>query len=320
MSAAQSAPPPPPLTLTLVSIPFSHYNIYAAWALERAGLRVTRLVRVLPLLHLPVMPALYWWHGAAPRAADRTSSPLGTPVLFARGGAGAGAATRALRSSGEIVAFADSAAAAAGGGGGGGAVGGGRARAPPLAPAEALAEREFVAACEERLGPAARTWAYSFVLYDARALLSLARCAGPVTGLCWVLLSPLLALGLRSALRVWGQEARRRASEACLREEFARASARLAVPLEGGGARRFFFGDSFGPADLAFAALGFYAIGLSAQDVASGALRGVAFSPSLEAFPAAHRNFALEMRATPAGQHILRMVSEERGRRGSSSS
>jgi glutathione S-transferase len=309
-----SAPPPPAppaLThLTLVSIPFSHFNVYAAWALERAGLRVARLVRVLPLLHLPVMPAFYWWHGAAPRAADRTSSPLGTPVLFAHGGAGAGGAARALRSSGEIVAFADS----------GGAVFGGRARAPPLSPAEAAAEHELVAACEERLGPAARTWAYSFVLYDARAFLSLARSAGPLTGLCWLLLSPLLMLGLRSALRVWGQEARRRASEACLREEFARASARLAVPLEGGGARRFFFGDSFGPADLAFAALGFYAIGLSAQDVASGVLRGVAFSPSLEAFPAAHRDFALEMRATPAGQHILRMVSEERGRRGSSSS
>ena len=63
----------------------------------------------------------------------------------------------------------------------------------------------------------------------------------------------------------------------------------------------------------AAAALGFYAIGLGAQDVACGALRGAAWSPPLESMPREWREFALELRATPAGQHILRMVREERG-------
>ena len=307
--------------LTLVSMAFSPYNIYACWALERAGLRVERLVRVLPLLHMPVVGAALWWRGVRPRAADRTSSPLGTPLLFVSG-TSAGGAVRALLSSAEIVAFADG----AGGAGAGGLVFPNRA---PLAPAEASAEREFVARCEERLGPATRLWAYSYVLYDARAFLwtGLGN-AGPLTAALWVLLSPLLAPAMRSALGVWGRDARRRAAEERLREEFARASARLAVPPSGdagagarGGAgagagsgqRRFLFGDTFGPADLAFAALGFFAIGLSAQDVACGALRGAASTQPLDALPREWRAFALELRETPAGQHILRMVREERG-------
>ncbi len=312
--------PPPEAHLTLVAIPFSHYNIYACWALERAGLRVARLVRVLPLLHMPAVAGAYWWHSAAPRKADATSSPLGTPVLFASSAAGGGAA--ALRSSAEIVAFADGLdgrvfRAASGRPG----AGGGRAA---LAPAEAAAEREFVAACEQRLGPAARLFAYAYVLYSPSAFLGLARSAGPVSALLWVALSPLLAVGLRTALGVWGSVARRTAAEAVLRAEFARASALLVRPSEGGGGggsgggsgdapRRFLFGDAFGPADLAFAALGFYAVGLSAQDVACGALRGAAWSPSLDGAPAEWRAFAREMRETPAGQHILRMVREERG-------
>ena len=74
-------PAPPQLSLTLLSIPFSHYNLRAVWALRRAGLlRRTRVVRVLPLLHIPVVLARLWWAGQRPRAADRTSSPHGRPV------------------------------------------------------------------------------------------------------------------------------------------------------------------------------------------------------------------------------------------------
>ena len=182
---------------------------------------------------------------------------------------------------------------------GGGVFGGTRA---PATAEEAAAEREFVRACDEELGPAARLWAYTSVLYDIRQALSVGLFnAGPLTAALWLLLSPLLVPALCSALRVRPQLERRRAAEARLRAAFAAASQRLA------GGRRFLFGEAFGPADLALASLGFYAIGRSAQQVAPGA----AWSPELESLPADMQTFALELRATPAGQHIERMLREE---------
>lgn len=67
----------------LIAIPFSHFCEKARWGLERAGVPFREL-RVLPMLHLPVVG--WALRGTDAGAADAHSSRLSTPVLLTSGG------------------------------------------------------------------------------------------------------------------------------------------------------------------------------------------------------------------------------------------
>ena len=47
---------------TLYTFSPSHYNLRAVWALDRAGI-VPRKVRMLPMLHVPIMASEFIWRG-----------------------------------------------------------------------------------------------------------------------------------------------------------------------------------------------------------------------------------------------------------------
>jgi len=284
---------------TLYTFSPSHYNLRAVWALDRAGI-VPRKVRMLPMLHVPIMASAFVWRGIKPRDGDRTSSPFGTPQLVV---ASASAPAKLLSSGSDIVAFADA---------------GEEHRVfPPRAPlsrAEADAEADFVRMCHDELGVYVRSWMYTHLAYDVRAWwAAFLPNAGPVSGAIFVLLTPLLMLAMRSVMKVTRQIETRRKTEAKMRTIFAAVSERLAAPgggggsVSGGASRLFLFGNAFGPADLDFAALGAFAAGLGEE-----AFRGGAKIPPLSFFPPDMRDFMAEMKSTRAGLHIAAMLRDYR--------
>ena len=279
---------------TLYTFSPSHYNLRAVWALDRAGI-APHNVRMLPMLHVPIMAASYIWRGIKPRAGDRTSSPFGTPQLVV---ALASSHAKLLSSGSEIVAYAD------------GGPGEHRVFPPraPLSRSESDAEAEFVRMCHDELGVCVRSWLYTHLAYDVRAWwAAFLPNAGPVSGVIFVLLTPLLMFAMRRVMHVTRQIEARRKTEAKMRTIFAAASERLAAPGSGGASRQFLFGDAFGPADLDFAALGAYAAGLGEE-----AFRGMAKIPALATFPPGMRDFMAEMKSTRAGQHIAAMARDYR--------
>jgi len=297
MSASEA-----PRELTLFTIAPSHYCLRASWALERAGLRPT-VVRLTPLLHVGRMAASFFWAGVAPRAADVTSSPFGTPQLLVRGGGG-GAPVQLLPTGSAVVAWAD----------GGDAHRVFPARAP-LPPEDAAAEAELRAEMHDRLGVAVRAWVYSHAAHNLSYFNAVfaepANAGGALSGALVALLSPALMLSLRAIMGVGARDAARARAEGRIRAVFDAASRRLDDGA--GGTRPFLFGDAFGPADLDLAALGAYACGGA---VADAAFAGVAKLPDEARLPADMRAFAAEMAATRAGRHIAAMVRDHRVRGG----
>ncbi len=79
---------------TLITIPFSHYNEKARWALDFFGLSY-REMRVLPGFHMPVT-ALATLRNADNKA-DRVSSPYSAPVLITASGQKICDSTRIMR-------------------------------------------------------------------------------------------------------------------------------------------------------------------------------------------------------------------------------
>lgn len=272
----------------LICIPFSHYCERARWALDLAGVPFTQL-RVMPMLHLPVVSATRWWYAIAPRRADRASTGASTPalVLFGAGGA---ATPRSLGDSGDILAWAAEQAAP-------GAL-------YPADDALAARVRALERECHDELGPAARVAAYRYLLRSGTHMRALAwRNVGPAQAALWSLLCPLLSWLLGAALRV--DAARGDRAEARLEALFARMSAALAatgLPP----ARAYLCGDRFTAADLTFAALAYPALGV-------GAAEGLAawVPPAADVAPG-FAALAARLRATPAGAHALRMYREHR--------
>ncbi|MEZ4394040.1 MAG: glutathione S-transferase N-terminal domain-containing protein [Polyangiales bacterium] len=247
------------MRVELVTIPFSHYCEKARWALDRA--RVDYVERpYLPLLHTP--------------AAMRAGSGRTVPVLVAEG--------RAVQDSTEILRWADARLD-------------GAARLFPDGDAREVERLE--ARFDEALGPAARRWAYRYMLEDPPRLFGMIRGRVPrwQTAVFRAGFPAIRAL-MKKGMRITPEGAARSLER--MREVFAEVAALLA------DGRPYLTGERFTAADLTFAALATPAI----------------FPPELERFlaplrdtPPAFIDVVEALRDTPAGRFALRMYREERG-------
>jgi glutathione S-transferase len=188
-----------------------------------------------------------------------------------------------LRESTDILSFADRA----------------RSRGRALHPADGDARREIERVVERldlTLGPDVRLWFYAWALADPRRLYEWGSC-----GLCPRQRLLLRVLSARIAILIAHSQklTERSAEEARERidEELAGVSAMLA------DGRRYLGGDSFGAADLSFAALA--GIAVCAPGYGGTRLRLPPMPDELA--PQIHA-----WRATPAGQLALRLYREHR--------
>lgn len=205
---------------TLITIPFSHYNEKARWALQRFGVPF-RERAYMPMFHFaPVMFATRF--GRYGRS-DGTSTRFSTPLLVTDEG-------ERICDSSEIVQWVCD-----------------RFATPEttLLPSdEAVAyEREL----GETLGPHARRVAYGLNFSDPTIGAELARrLVGPAQAMAWRVVQRPVLRGIFRALRIDGPRIER--SIDVVREQFAAIGDRLA-------GRRHLVGDRFTIADLAFAAM-----------------------------------------------------------------
>ena len=232
----------------------------------------------------PWMPLLHFLGTApilVPRRGGRTdavSTRLSTPVLVTE--------DRTIADSSAIVAFAAQAA-------------GDPSRALYWSGEIVELDRRF----SGRFGADTRRVAYHYLLPEQELLERLAiRSVGPIQARAWIGLSPLVRRALIETLGVTPDKAAR--SRERVRAEFAAVDERLA------DGRRYLMGDRFSAADLSFAALGSLAVLVSPAEGYG------AWLPSLDEVPAEAAQLARELRATRAGDFILRMFAEERGRPG----
>jgi glutathione S-transferase len=203
----------------LISIPFSHYNEKARWALDRFGVAY-RETRWMPLLHAPAVAVATLGRVGRP---DRMSTRFSTPVLVTGDG-------RPICDSSEIVRFVSD-------------------RFAP--PSESLYPTEEVGELEARfgaeLGPHTRRLAYSVVLGQRGMLQRIAdNNVGRVQSFCFRAVGPLVGRGVAKFLRVVPDAVERSIER--VRAEMAWVSERL-------GGRRWLVGDRFTAADLAFACM-----------------------------------------------------------------
>ncbi len=158
-------------------------------------------------------------------------------------------------------------------------------------------ERRF----HDRLGPHTRRLTYHHILpmHDLMRELARNNVGGFEAGL-FSLGLPVFVLVLRKLLNINPHTTAK--SLRIVKEEFEFVSDLLKD-------RDYLCGDEFSAADLTFASL-------SAAILIPGAGEGYgAMFCSRERFPKVYRDLVDELRATPAGQHALRMFAEERGTR-----
>jgi glutathione S-transferase len=264
---------------TLITIPFSHYNEKARWALERWRVPYREL-RFVPGLHAPAV--LLATRLGRDGRADRVSSRLSTPVFIAESG-------ERITDSAQIVAWVDQRHGT---------------------PADTLYPTPEAAALERELGlelgPHARRVAYGFGLEQPEAFVEVARAnVGPLQAALARVLAPVLVRGVVRGLRV--DAARVEASRARVLACFEQIGARLTA-----GGTGYLCGDRFTAADLTFACL-------SAPVLLPSRAEGFgATLPSLQpdARPAATPQAAAlahALRDTVAGRHALRMFARHRG-------
>jgi len=280
---------------TFVSIPFSHYNERARWALDLAQIPY-QTAAALPLLHMPVV----WWHQrrAQYRALpSRTASRFGTPFMYGvpLDGGDRGAQPVVVRDSDEILAL----AATTGG------------PAATLYPDEHREEIEAVSKrCHDELGTAVRVMCYNCVLPSWWTMARIAfHNVGFLQALLFVLLFPLVRFGIRKGLHVNEQRAARMQDR--VRAIFVDMEARLAANAAAYKTDKpYLCGPTFTAADLTFASLASLAVGITHAEGYG------AWMPQRDEVPPALRRLIDEMRATKAGQHVLRMYREHRPKPG----
>jgi glutathione S-transferase len=231
----------------------------------------------------PWMPMLHFIGSGAvliPRRlgrADEQSSRLSTPILVTE--------DRTLTDSSEIMAFVSSHV-------------GDPARSLYWSDEVIELDRHF----SGRFGADTRRVAYYHLLPRQELLEELAhQSVGPLQARAWIALAPVVRKLITNGLHVHGDKTAR--SRERLVAEFEKVGERLA------DGRPYLCGDRFSAADLSFAALGSVAL-LVQREEGYGA-----WLPRLEQAPSEYAAFARQLRATRAGEFILRMFAEERGRR-----
>ncbi len=243
--------------LRLITIPVSHYCEKARWALDRARLPYREEPHLQLFHYLATFAA-----GGGPRV----------PVLVHDEGV--------VEESTEIMRWVDAHSAA-----------------PPLFPSDKKGEVEtLVRDFDERLGTAARLWAYWELLPHRDLLVEHATAGAP--GWERYLMPKLWPLAVRYIgwRLVMNAETAAEARDECLRvlDEVGRR-------LRDG--RRYLTGDRFTAADVGFAAL-------SAPFICPARYGGPL--PPFEKLPGRYRLEVGAMREHPAGRFALRLYDEER--------
>jgi glutathione S-transferase len=208
-------------------------------------------------------------------AARRAGGEPTVPVLVRSG--------NVLTDSAQIVDYADSRAAA-------------DRRLYPIATSQANRIREFERGLDEGLGPDGRLWMYNS-MRGRRKLVAQYNLTGVPAWerRTFPLFYPLMTRMIDRILGVTDEAAVR--AERAVRECFDAVGERLA------DGRPFLMGDRFTAADLTFSAL--------AAAVLVPPEYGVPL-PQPDELPEPMAAVGGELRATPAGQHALRMYREER--------
>ncbi len=153
-----------------------------------------------------------------------------------------------------------------------------------------------------RFGADTRRLAYHYLLPEQELLEQLAyRSVGLVQARAWIAMSPLIRKALVEKLQIRPDKAAR--SRSRVLAEFAAIDARLA------DGRPYLCGDRFSVADLSFASLA--ALSLLVQPEEGYG----AWLPSFDQTPPEGAALARQLRATRAGEFVLRMFAEERGNR-----
>lgn len=258
----------------LITIPFSHYCERARWALDAAGIAYEEESSA-PLLHM-VNVALA--PGKGKGAADKASSSLSTPLLVLPSG-------ERLHDSGVIARWAADHA---------------EEGSVPLFPEALRSEIDSVEArLHDGVGRSARSMAYWAIrspdLFYAVTVPMLPPSQRAVGTLIMSTIKPLIfrSLGIT--------EKRAHRSAAKLEEEFAWASGLLET-------RKYLAGDVFTAADATLASLAAPVLLVTA---AEGNI-AVPSYPTVDRIDPAWRDAVLRLRATPAGQHVLRMYRDHR--------
>lgn len=208
--------------MELLTIPFSHYNERARWAMQHHGI-VAHERRYLPMLHFgPVRRAV----PKSQRTADAASSGLSTPVLVLDDGG-------VITDSADIVRWADEAQGTA---------------ETTLFPAE---HRDAIAAFEKPLqtglGKDTRFLAYWFLLHDGPAFAELVRHnVGWWQRAAFTVGAPAARAGMRKRFGL---------TQPRYEKTRARVEATVAELSETLGDRDYFFGDRFTSADLTAASM-----------------------------------------------------------------
>ncbi len=246
----------------LVTITFSHYCEKARWGLEHRRIEFAEEGH-LPLLH--VLPV------------KRAGGERQVPLLVTESGP--------MDESTAILQWADAQPT----------------DAPKLYPDDLrdevlTLERSY----DKDLGPAARRWAYGFILRKREYMMNLADVGAPRWETRTLnLIFPAARWLMRRGMRI------DEAGVARSRDKLARVFDGVAERLADG--RRYLTGDRFTAADLTFAALG-------APTVLPGNY-GAPF-PDKGELPEDAQAEITSYQAHPAGAFILRLYAEERGARG----
>lgn len=284
----------------LLTIPFSHYVERARWALDVAGIKHTEY-RFLPFFHAAgVAFCLSVWGNGVQGKADKASSPLSTPQLILRsskddsdldlaGKKGKPSRPTTFTDSLDILKYADSQTQLG-------------LFPEPKDAKEAELIDELDKLFHDTLGPAARTYAYTSILYNAKQYLQVGYYnVNLFQTVPWALLSPILVPMLRAGLKT-GNRTR---AEDKIRSAFTRVSSVLSENDN----QPYLLGSKPTYLDLTFAALGSIAMGLGQDE---GYTNGRAWVPSVESFPDEMQQFWKEMRESSAGQHVVKMYKLHR--------
>lgn len=256
----------------LVTIKFSHYNEQARWALDFAGEPYAER-GYMPLFHMAGVAVTAGLGGRK----DGVSSKFSTPVLVRPG-------VPSMHDSREIMQFAHQQLK-----------GRGQSLGLGLENPEVL---RWVEHFHDELGPHTRRAGYGFGLESAAILRRLAwKNVGKVQAFLFAMASPFIRVGIVRSLGATPARAVRSADK--VRAVFVAVGDRL-------GSQPFLAGSEFSAADLSFAALAAPSLLVQPHEG-----YGAVF-PTVEEAPTLARELALELRASVAGKHAMRMFREFR--------
>jgi glutathione S-transferase len=245
----------------LITIGFSHFCEKARWGLDRSGVEYTEES------HAPIAHIL---------AVFRVGGKRTVPVLVTDDGV--------FSDSTDILKYVDPFVPDEG----------------RLYPSDASARREVEELedlFDKKLGPRARRWAYSWLVYERSVVTPMFESA--MTPREKIFSAPLVSLSLATIKRTM------RITPAVRESELAKSLELLTSLDERLSRGKYLVGDQFSAADLTLAALASPLV----------VPRENPWLPNLEEAPQKMKDQIAELRATKAGAHVLAMYREERSRK-----